>query len=94
MSQLQRSGRYTYINKVTAANEELIVKDLFDPRHTNPKVKKMSVSVNKDCLITINKQDEVLIRAGLGFNIEYEDNTIDSLVCKEADVTFYAIVAY
>lgn len=88
------NGRYTYINKITQANEELIVKSLFDGNFTNPYAKKMSIDVDKDCLVVINGVDEVLIKPSLGMTISYEDRKIRSLICKTAGVSFYAIIGY
>lgn len=89
-----RGGRYSYINKTTTANQELITKDLFDPRYTNPRVKKMSINVDNDCFIVINNEDRLLVKSALGLNISYDDRTINSLVCETPGVAFYAILAY
>lgn len=89
-----KNGRYTYINKTTIANEELIKPDLFAKGFTSPSVKKMSIDVDKDCLVVVNGVDEVLIKASLGLTFSYEDIKITSLVCKTEDVNFYAVIAY
>ena len=89
-----KNGRYTYINKTTMADEELITPTLFADGFTNPCVKKMSVDVDKDCLVVINGVDQVLIKASLGLTFSYEDIKITSLICKTPDVNFYAVIAY
>lgn len=90
----EHSGRYTYIDKTTTLDEELLPKSLFDPKHTDPYAKKMSISVGSNCLVLINGLDEVLIKPNLGLMIDYSDRGIRSLVCKTAGVSFYAIIGY
>lgn len=90
----EMSGRYTYINKVTGNNEEMIKPDLFDPRFTHPFAKKMSIVVDNECEIIINGLDRILVKPDLGMNIEYEDKGIHSLVAVTPNVQFYSIIAY
>ena len=90
----EHNGRYTYINKTTTANEELIVDSLFDRTFTSPYAKKMTISVSTECTVVINGLDEILIKPNLGLSIEYTDRGIRSMVCKTPNVAFYAIIGY
>ena len=90
----EHNGRYTYINKTTVANEQLIVDSLFDRTFTSPYVKKMTISVGAECTVVINGLDEILIKPNLGLSIEYTDRGIHSMVCKTPNVAFYAIIGY
>ena len=90
----EHNGRYTYINKTTTANEELIVDSLFDRTFTSPYAKKMTISVGAECTVVINGLDTILIKPNLGLSIEYTDRGIHSMVCKTPNVAFYAIIGY
>ena len=63
--------RHTYIHKVSNANEDLMRKELnlFDPSYTRPKIRKLAMTVDKDCFLIING-DRIKVLASLGLNWE------------------------
>ena len=90
---MAKSGRYTYIEKVTVDGEN-VLEGIFDPAHTHPVVRKMTITVNQDCMVLINGRDEVKIKANLGLALEYDDIEVKTLVTKTDGVNFYAVIAY
>ena len=87
--------RYTNIHKVSEANENLMRKELnlFDASYTKPKIRKMSLTVDKDCFVIING-DRIKVLATLGLNWELNDTPIHSFVMETQGVSIYAIVGY
>ena len=88
-----KNGRYTYIEKVSVAGEN-VLENLFPAEYTHPVAKKMTISVNQDCVVLINGRDRVKIKPDLGLSLEYDDIEVKSLVTETDGVNFYAIVAY
>ena len=87
--------RYASIEKTSIKNEDLMSKELniFDPAYTRPKIRKMSMKVDKDCHLVING-DRIKVLANLGLEWQLEDTPIHSLVMETQDVAIYAILAY
>lgn len=87
--------RYTNIHKVSEANENLMRKELnlFDANYTKPKIRKMSLTVDKDCFVIING-DRIKVLAALGLNWELNDTPIHSFVMETQGVSVYAIIGY
>lgn len=87
--------RHAYIHKVSNANEDLMRKELnlFDPSYTHPKIRKIAMTVNKDCFVIING-DRIKVLSSLGLNWEITDTPIHSLVMETQGVSIYAIIAY
>lgn len=87
--------RTGFIHKVSNANENLMRKELnlFDPSYTRPKIRKMAMTVDRDCFLVING-DRIKVLASLGLNWETTDTPIHSLVMETQGVAIYAIVAY
>ena len=89
-------SHYTYIDKMVTLNEEFVgskIKEL-KPEWTNYTAKKRQIAVDKDCLVKINGEDEVLIKAQYGLSIDYTDVDIKSIVSLTDGVTVYAIIGY
>lgn len=89
-------SNYTYINKTVKQNEEILATHLksLKPHWTSICAKKLSVVVDKDCLVRLNGTDEILIRADLGLNIEIADRDITSFVVLTPDVSVYMIIGF
>lgn len=87
--------RHTYIHKTSNANEDLMRKELnlFDPNYTRPKIRKLAMTVDKDCFLIING-DRIKVLASLGLNWEVTDTPIHSLVMETQGVSIYAIIGY
>ena len=85
---------YYCINKTTVANEDLIdeIKKL-KPKWTNHSIKKISISVDADTRIKINNS-EILIKKDYGFENDYSDPDITSLITLDGGVNIYAILTY
>ena len=85
---------YYCINKTTVANEDLIdeIKKL-KPKWTNHSIKKISISVDADTRIKINNS-EILIKKDYGFENDYSDPDITSLITLDSGVNIYAILTY
>lgn len=90
---MAKNGRYTYIETVTVDGVD-VLDGIFDPTHTHPVVKKMTITVDQDCLVLINGIDEVKIKPNLGLALEYDDIEVKTLVTKANGVNFYAVIAY
>lgn len=84
-----------YIHKISNANEDLLRKELnlFDPKHTDPRVRKIQMTVDKDCFIILNG-NRIKVLASLGICIDYDDFVIESLVMETQGVSVYAILGY
>ena len=89
-------SNYTYVNKTAKQNEEIIASHLksLKPDWTYHVAKKISVTVDKDCMVLINGTDKILIRADLGLNIGCEDRDISSFVMLDNDVNIYMLIGY
>lgn len=90
----EHCNRYTYIDKTTVLNEELLNSAKFDPRIKKPKAKKISIHVKSNLLVLINGKDEMLIKPASGLSLDYEDKGIESLKALTPDVEFYAVIGY
>ena len=90
---MAKNGRYTYIDKPTRAGQD-ILEGVFDPNHTHPVVRKMSISVDADCTVLINGRDLVKIKPNLGLQLSYDDIEVSTMVTQTDGVNFYAIIAY
>lgn len=89
--------RLAYIHKVSNAQENLLDKKVvqYDPNFSSPRVRKIDLSVDKDCHLVINGHSRVKMLSSLGlFTIGYDDMILDSLVIEEAGVSVYAILGY
>lgn len=89
-------SHYTYIDKTVSLNEEFVkskIKEL-QPKWNNCTAKKIQITVDKDCLVKINGEDEVLIKAQYGLSIDYADVDIKSIVSLTDGVAVYAIIGY
>ena len=89
-------SHYTYIDKTVSLNEEFVstkIKEL-QPKWTNCTAKKIQIAVDKDCLVKINGEDEVLIKPQYGLTIEYADADIKSIESLTDSVAIYAIIGY
>lgn len=84
-----------YIHKISNANENLLRKELnlFNPTYTDPKVRKLQMTVNKDCFIIINGS-RIKVLASLGLCIDYDDFIIESMIMETRGVSVYAILGY
>lgn len=84
-----------YIHKISNANEDLLRKELnlFNPTYTDPKVRKLQMTVNKDCFIIINGS-RIKVLASLGLCIDYDDFIIESMIMETQGVSVYAILGY
>lgn len=90
---MTKNGRYTYIETNTVNGVD-ILNGVFDPEHTHPAVKKMTISVNQDCVVLINGIDRVKIKPNLGLSLEYDDIDVKTMVTETDGVDLYAIIAY
>lgn len=87
-------ARLTYANFVSAGNDNLIEKlNHYDPNFTYRDIKKISLTVDADCVIKVNG-DEVLVKPQFGFEIDKEDYIINSLEIVGVGISVYAIVGY
>lgn len=89
--------RLAYVHKVSNAQENLLDKKVvqYDPNFSSPRVRKIDLSVDKDCHLVINGHSRVKMLSSLGlFTIGYDDMILDSLVIEEAGVSVYAILGY
>lgn len=89
--------RLAYIHKVSNTQENLLDKRVvqYDPNFSSPRVRKIDLSVDKDCHLVITGHSRVKILSSLGlFTIGYDDMILDSLVIEEAGVSVYAILGY
>ena len=91
---MAKNGRYACINKRTVKDEDILAQGVFDQKHTHPAVKKMSIHVGAPCRVLINGLDEITIRPDLGLQLSYDDIQVETMVTKDGDIDFYAIVAY
>ena len=84
-----------YIHKISNPNEDLLRKELnlFNPTYTDPKVRKLQMTVDKDCFIVINGS-RIKVLSSLGLCIDYDDFVIESLVMETQGVSVYAILGY
>lgn len=89
-------SHYTYINKVVNLNEEFINSKLrgLKPEHTSPSARKIQIAVDKDLLVKINGEDEILIKPQYGLTIEYADANIETMEALTGGVSVYAIIGY
>lgn len=88
-------SRIGYIHKVTKANEDLLSQEVanFDTTFTNPRIKKLSIKVDKDCYFIINGC-EIKVLTDLGLVIDYEDFVINEFKIVTPGVNLYAIFGY
>ena len=96
MNILAQCSHYTYVDKIVNKNEEFVkskIKSL-KPTWTNHMAKKIQISVDKDCLVKINGEDEVLIKPQYGLTVEYTDADIETVVSLTDGVSVYAIIGY
>ena len=95
MYMTDQNSHYTYLNIITKCDEEILKNHLrnLQPKWTNHVAKKISLSVDKDCLLKING-DELLIKPEYGLVIEYNDKDISSIITLTENVSLYAIIGY
>lgn len=84
--------RYKHIDLASQGNDNLL-EGVFDPSYTRPKVRKMSMYVDRDCYIVLNG-DRLLIKQVFGLQWDMSDTPIHSLVMETQGVGVYAIVGY
>lgn len=97
MNITDQSSHYTYLDiQSTVRGEEILSNHLrnLQPNWTKPTCRKMQIDVDKNCLLKINGEDEVLIKPSLGICIEYADKDIESIMTLTEGVNLYAIIAY
>lgn len=89
-------SHYTYIDKVVALNEEFINSKIkaLKPTWSHPSARKIQIAVDKDLLVKINGEDEVLIKPQYGLTIEYADANIVTMEALTDGVSVYAIIGY
>lgn len=89
-------SHYTYINKTVMNGEEIIKNKLkeLQPQWTNHTCRKIQIAVDKECLVKINGEDELLIKPEYGLNIEYQDKDVESTIILSDDISLYAIIGY
>lgn len=66
------------------------------PSHwsTGYTLKKIHLENIEECTIEINGTTEILLRAGNGFQIDYNDLPIHSLIIKEAGIQYNFAASY
>lgn len=57
-------------------------------------LKKLHLENIEECTIRINEETDILLRAGNGFQIDYNDRPIYSLVIKEAGIQYNFAASY
>lgn len=89
---VQKFYRLAYVHKTSNANEDLLKAFTYDERFTEPKVKKIQITVDKDCTMIINGC-RIKVLAALGLTLE-QDFGLKSLIVETAGVSIYAIAGY
>ncbi len=94
MNEFSSFARITYVDFVSVGNDELTTQFQYDPTFTNPSIKCMSLTVDRDCEVILNGHSTFKIKPNLGFNISKEEIEINTFQIVTAGVSVYAIIGY
>lgn len=89
---MDKMYRLAYIHKTSNANEDLLKAFTYDQEYTKPKIKKLQMTVDKDCFLIVNGC-RIKVLASLGLLLE-QDFGLKSLIIETNGVAVYAIAGY